>query len=396
MVLILLLSLLTLLFYYLRRPPSPFNLSARAESFLDGVPLQQTGRLKVKAISVAGKSVAGLFQNLDTDTLSPLTIKDTNALKELRQALEAKPSPRIEVLLEDLEDYPLVRKWYEVAQSWLKVESYEEWKRYPIYIDVVQTPCAEARHLVLEKIESAVRERTKVKQAGKEIDLDDVFNRLLNDSIVRYLDTLEDVAGDSECSKTVQLRRWLKGEEIAEYISGTYEVVENLRLALDPVLEVLEQARAEDDRYKLQVKVVGYTDAVPVTGTIILSEDGTGVDDWTLVRRPPEVFYSRCAGNNMTVEEPAYARLNEGGETRVTRTIRDNCELGAARAYTAAVYMLQKLRSNGVEYDYATGGVSRDARKKVIPDAGTNTRPDDPKARKVSIKFILNTAAVSE
>jgi outer membrane protein OmpA-like peptidoglycan-associated protein len=399
---ILLVLLLTLLLYCFQRlPSSPAYLDARLEDFLDeGFVIKEQMRLKVRDVRVGGESVLHLFRQPEAPPPSvlellfkkkdskPLVVNSPEDLRRLRQELDARQPTQLEVVLEDDGGSWSGRVLNGLARLLLKAEDYKAWRSSPVYIDVRQTSCIEVRRIVYEKIGAAVKERSQTREADREIDLDEVFNLLLEEKIDRYLETLNVAEEGGQCYKTVQLLKWIKGEEMEGFDSGEYQLAEPVQSALDPALDALSETRANRAWYDLKVKVVGYTDARPVSADFAerhaLRKERTGINDWGLIDSPLTVFYRRCSDDR--AGEPDYVPLDSGDGIRVKLTMTNNCELGAVRAYVAAVYMLNRLGRDRVAYSYATGGIS--------PAVREGAGADVPKERKIGVKFVINSATV--
>lgn len=374
--------LLGLLFFYLTTPPeSDRRVNADLEDFFKGFTFNQRMRLKVSDVQVGGESVVQLFQPSEAEppNMVELLLRKENpktlitkpgAIKELRKKLSPLQPRQVVVLLEDDADNWLMRWWLG--------DAYEEWKTTRVYINVKQLTCSEVYILVYNKIFEKVTESTQTKEAAKEVDLDKLFNLLLEDNIDRYLNTLDEAEEGGECAKTINLLKWIKGENIEGFESGGYRIVEPTQSALDLALEVLRQMRKGQSRSDLDVHIIGYTDARPV-----MDEASRRLT----LRGDEQVFYRGCSEDSeqhttATSTERSYVSLSSPNGTPVRGRVRDNCELGAARAYAAAVYMSKRLGRDAARYNYATGGIS--------PDAVTAGMTDLPKARKISIKFVLN------
>jgi hypothetical protein len=341
-------------------------------------------RLKVKDIVIGKESVKQLFKDIEqkepswieyysgkTNTLT-LIIKDSASLEELRVILAAQGVDGLKVILQDDRDTFLRTIFPGRFNS-------------AIDIPIIMTPCEEMTRIIYTRINSIVKEQVqKEGETDKRINLDQVFDMLLHDEIEPYIANLDVTKKDDPCINTFQLLKWLRGEQAPGFDLGEYNINEGLRGLLQPVTDALVDIQSSGALYNLDVKIVGYTDPVPVrTDKIDLQLNKTGVDDWSKIEKPLDISYSGCSNDNLDGKNPVYIDFTNSGREHIKQKISNNCELGAVRAYVAMIYLMNKLGQKGVEYKYATGG---------IYPGYDNNKIKDSRKRKVSIELIIKTA----
>ncbi|HEX8141310.1 MAG TPA: hypothetical protein VF553_01865 [Pyrinomonadaceae bacterium] len=373
------------------REPSPVRINIRLEEFNSGVSFEEQMRLKVKNIFVGEISVKRLFK--DTDDKSPpwterygsiktsrknIVIKNEDSLEELRQTLAAQDTDHLTVILEGDQD----TIWRSLWGSY-----YDQWNQKTLEIYITRTPCDVINRIIYNKINSIVKEQAQEQgETDKHIDLDQLFTLLLRDEIEPYLAQLDKVKKEDPCFNTFQLYKSLTGEEIRGFGSGKYRLGEGLKGLLDPAIDALVDTSTNWTRYSLSVRVVGYTDLVQVrTEKIELRREETGIDDWSKIEKPLDVHYLGCSNDHLDGKNFAFIRLSSSEGKSIEQKISNNCELGAVRAYVTAVYILNKLGRDNVEYVYATGG----------PDFSSNKREDQNK-RKINVEFIIRAARTDQ
>lgn len=373
------------------------KISVRLEQLLSGVSFDEQMRLKVKDISVGkdGKaSVKDLFQispGPDPSAMDryfwvkkntkSIVIKDAASLERLRQTLAAQHSDELTVtLVGDQDDW-----WRKYSE-----QRYDQWNSTKIAITILPTPCDEINRIIYDRINSAIHE-TVQKQIDEKIDLDQIFDLLLHNELKPYLAKLEsgEIRTDDDCFKTFRLLEWLKGQEIPRFRSGEYAMVGSLQGLLDPAINALIDTRSNWMRYNLGVKVVGYTDDVPVRKEKIdLLMERTGIDNWSNIEKPLDVHYLGCKDDNLNGKEPAFVRVGSSEGQEIRQKISNNCELGAVRAYIAVVYIKNRLGWQDVEYSYATGGIA--------PEDRNSGGKYDSQRRKIHIEFHIKAARTDD
>jgi hypothetical protein len=357
--------LLASLFGYWLYTSSPTIKYARLEEFADGVSFTEQMRLRVKDIRIGEASVMDLFRNpeqreptwweyytLKKREITLALIRRAD-VEELRRRLAERHADRLRVILHDDRD-----------TIWKSIWGLTSEDRYNKIVDIVLAmPCEEITRIVYQSIKESINSKIKQRieeerETDKRIDLNEVFELLLRDQIEPYIASLDATKKDDPCFKTFQLLKWLRGEEASGFEFAQYQINEGLRGLLDQVADALIEGKTGWALHKLTVKVIGYTDPVPVTKDgIALQRDKTGIDDWSKVENPLDVHYSACVGDRQAGGDPIYIALGRPLGKRIRDKIRSNCELGAVRAYVGSVYLMNKLGRTGIEYSYATGGI---------------------------------------
>jgi hypothetical protein len=348
-----------------------------------GVVLKEQKRLEVKYILAGDENVKSLFEGLEFKEPSTLEyyflrsreinlfINTPEQIEKLRQTIAAQKTDRLKVVLQDDRD-TYWRGW-----SWWSSE--DRYKKV-IEIPVATTTCDKITRIIYERINSIIKDRIqKAGETEQRIDLGEVFNLLLRDEIEPYIANLKPVEKSDPCFETFQLLKWLRGEDVPGFDFQEYRINEHLQGLLEPIVGALKDIQASSTQFHLTVKTVGYTDNVPVKA-ISLQKEGTGIggDGWSTIQNPLDVRYGGCTGDGLDNTAPVYIGYNSGTGKMIGHNIRTNCELGAVRAYVATVYLMNKLGRDGVEYSYATGGVSNEK--------------DDAKKRKINIELTIKAA----
>src|SRR6185503_2766262 len=159
---------------------------------------------------------------------------------------------------------------------------------------------------------------------------------------------------------------------------GKYYMKEGLKELLNHVVSTLKKERAQSgwDRYNLKVKVIGYTDEAPVESEIAILTSQSGIQDWSKIRRALQIHYDACTGDTLDGNSPVYIDYPMAKGKQIKK-IKNNCELGAVRAYIAMVYLINELDWNDAEYSYATGGISPGSKDEDRRSLGDGTAPED-------------------
>jgi hypothetical protein len=181
---------------------------------------------------------------------------------------------------------------------------------------------------------------------------------LMSGRIEPYIKGLDQTRQADPCFETFELYKLLKREKATGFESGEYKINEGLQGLLEEIADTLLSQRRGKERFNLRVEIIGRTDADPVGG-IAMQADQTGIEDWDeLGASLEQVHYGGCRDDSLSGAQPIYVDFASGRGTKVWPRVDNNCELGAVRAYVAAVYLMKRLRGDGVSYGYATGGVS--------------------------------------
>ena len=365
--------------------PKPVQLDA----FLDGVAFSAQAQFRVADILVGKSSAKSLFEEIPWSELSRLEytmfrerdarlrIRNREALAALEQLLLDNRASGVTVLLVD--DQKLYAKWPGLRDE----------RRYRIEIligvQVPGRPCIEMNRIVYQAINMRIKEELHLEgQTERHINLNELFDVLLRERINQFMTNLDPVSKNAPaCMRTFQLWKWLNAENAQGFVSGEYRLHEGLKNLLDPVVETLNEVPSQWSRSRLKLRVAGYTDAVPVEA-IDLSTKKTGVDDWSKTRNRLDIWYRGCSGNHLSGNTLQYLRLGEQSGTRVPQRIKNNCQLGAARAYVATVYVMNRLQWTDIEYSFATGG----ERTPLTSDE----KRDSPRRRAVEIEMVVNAA----
>lgn len=367
------------------------------DDFIKGVSRRVQERFKVKDIVVGNVSVKHFFQPIKTRELSleyywfpkvdiNLILTDPRNVNDLRLKLaETSAENRfIKVILIDDRDTFLKKIWGFRDES-----LYEQTIIVPVTTKV--SVCDEVTVLIYREINSELKQKFEEEEVqgktDKHIKLDQVFDLLLKNKIEPFIRRMDPVLQKDPCFETFQLLKWLRREDIPGFAYREYQISDDLIRLLEPVSKSITETISRDE-YNLTVQLVGHTDRALVGETgIPVKLSMTGIDDWSAIESPLEIYYSGCDDNYMSGDKPYFVDYSDpSGET--VETIRNNCELSAVRAYITTVYFINKIGRNKVKYSYAAGGIYRAANEK-------NTKADSD-SRRVDIEFLIKTADSSK
>ncbi len=353
-------------------------------------------RFQVTDIRVGEISVKELFEKTDHEEPSwrtgghfkqitvRLIIKSDEHLKTLQARFAEQNTDNLTVLIEDSRR----SSW-----DWIPGCGAEELYRMMVYIHIV-TPCQMITNVVYSVI-SAKFESQREGQTDKPINLNELYDKLLHETIEPYLSNLEPLSQNNPCfeSKTFKLLKWIRQEEASGFGSGEYSLSEGLKGLLEPVIKAMREVYPEWSQYNLQVNITGYTDKEEVgkSEDKELKIDKTGIDAavWSRMNIPLQIYYGRCEVDTLAKDgKKEYINFMTGRGMQIPGTIKNNCQLGAARAYVTLVYLLNELGRTGVEDSYATGGVD--------PKLYKNSTIDDQRNRKIDIEFTVKAGKIEK
>jgi len=361
---------------------APFAIAEtiRPDDLLKGIPLHKKQRMFVQDIVAGSVSVKHLFEPIHdkapsvfeyyvTTASHSLTLRvgSPEQLETVLETLALQHTTKLKVILRDDRDTFLRGKW-PFDESYFN--SVVEWT-------VAETPCEQITHIVYRKVRDAVRERLREGSTGRRVALNTVFDILLRGEIDSFMRSLGPARGRPPCLDTFELLQWLKGEQVAGFGFGEYELREGMRESLRPAADALLEMRRDWKQYRLRIRVVGYTDASTVEKKKELRAEATGIE----LTEPLDVRYLGCSGDTLDDKTFRYAALGDRRGSTITGQIVNNCELGAVRAYVALAYFAQRLGREGIDYEYATGGVHPLAQKR------------DATHRKLDIQFEVRAAS---
>lgn len=361
------------------------------EDFLKGVSLSEQSRLAVRDILAGNMSVKNLFREIEPTQPSlwdyyffrkkefNFVLASPDNLQILREKLRSNPINELTVILED-----------DQAGFWrrLGMDADSRYQRnLEFSVKFTPTPCEDVTRLIYEEINSIFKTRIQSeKQTETKIDINEVFDSLVNNKLIPYLESLESSKSANPCFNDFKLLNWLRGDKAAGFEYGEYLMKPELKALLEPALNAIKQTISNSDKRKVTVKIIGYTDDVPVkTDGIDVVLSATGVDGWDKINNPLNIQYSACRNDFLNGKEPFYIDLINNKTTKLEK-VHNNCELGAVRAYVAAVYLTNELGTDGFEYSYATGGIAPSDKP------GKTDIKNDPGKRRINIEFVIKTA----
>jgi hypothetical protein len=384
----------------------------RFEGLLQGQPVTIQKRYRAEDIRVGNQSVMDLFKPIEWkppscwkpwaargDMQISLQINSPDDLERLQQTFDAQPEnqPRtLTLILRDNRNCFLRR---------IGLWGLGSDELYEATINVnVSTTCDEITRIVYEGIRAYIQDgietarQTDIKQGETPapIKLNEVYNKLLNNEIEKYMKTLNEAESYSPCLKTFRLMHWIEGSEVSGFGLGKYNLTEDLKKGLlEPAVKLMRDARSNWPQYNLWVKVVGYTDQREVIAPKELLQSETGID------HPLIVYYQRCIHNDTGRGGPTYIGFTER-RGKLINSINNNCELGAVRAYVATAYLVVSFGPDDADYSYATGGVFKPPGTADANNGGTEKQkrgdPNmaDEKKRKIDLEITFKAAKTDQ
>jgi hypothetical protein len=384
------LALLILLLSLAGCAPAPSTTAdpVSPEQLKVGIRLNEQARMKVVDIRAGDESVKSLFQDMEYTELAglkyfyakheiPLSLRSPESLKVLLKTLNEQDTDRLAVFLRDDQD-----------GHWRRKPGLGSEDRYTktVYIPVLMSTCDEVTRLIYKELNLIIQRQSESQgTTEKRISLDEVFDLLMRERIEPYIKGLDQTKKSDPCFETFELYKWLKREKAAGFESGEYSINEGLQGLLGEIADALLDQRRGKERFDLRVEILGRTDGVPVAG-IALQADKTGIKEWDALGASLEqIHYGGCSGDYLSGTRPVYVDFASGAGIKVWPRVNNNCELGAVRAYVAAVYLMKRLGHDHVSYSYATGG--------VYPD---KSESDDKRKRMVEIDLTVRAVNAGE
>ncbi len=249
----------------------------------------------------------------------------------------------------------------------------------PFTIDYA-TPCEEVTRVIYLAIGSEMAKEVRLEgDSPTSIPLDHIFSLLLTDKVVPFIQHLSPIDRNNQCFKEFDLLNWLRNEKIEGFDLSDYALRQGLREVLRGIGGTLAGMKWE--RYHFYIELIGYADQSVFQRARPLSQRDTGIGGWNQIRHPLAVYYRGCKGNRLLEKNPTSVAFGEESEMLVGGEIKDNCELGAARAYVATAFLVNLLGTNNIEYKYGTGGIIE-----------TNDRSLDYLNRRIEIRIVAKSA----
>jgi hypothetical protein len=227
----------------------------------------------------------------------------------------------------------------------------------PVPIAIEMTPCEKVTRIFYTNIDAILRRTvTRAGQTQKPVTLDEVFELLLQEKILPFMDKLE--PPEKKCFDNFTLWQWLQNQDATGFEFRQYTLNTAVKDVLTEIAKSLRDVQSWR-RYALTIEVTGYTDPTKVDPQLhnqhYLSAAATGI---ATARDPLHIAYAGCADTRLTGASPRFLDFESPVGTPLGETFDDNCELGAARAWVAAAFLRERLGTNHVEYRYGTGGVA--------------------------------------
>ena len=371
--------------------------SIQIEDFTKGVHIEKRTRLIVEDIRIGETSVRDLFSNSDSNVVSDedylsrkqetiiLKVKDRRFLSRLNYLiLTNEPAYLIVQLVDPRKGSSAsgIVRWFRRTIYFFLGDSDFKQLKYPITINL--PPCDRLTQIIFHgmhtQIDDKITEITKSGQTEASVSLDHLFLLLQKDRLDAFMRKLGPL--EKTCPGAFRLLSWARNEEVYGFEFKRYAVTPELGSVLDAISKSIAQYQ-KWQRYDFKISVVGYTDSTavmkPEESKFFLDPAKTGVR--SLTSRPRlEVHYRNCHDDHPVDGVPKYVDFfRPSGGQLVRSIIETNCELGAARAYSATAFLVERLGRNNMHYEYATGGISP-------------TGSADDLKRKVDLKIVVKAA----
>jgi outer membrane protein OmpA-like peptidoglycan-associated protein len=360
----------------------------RLKAFVDGHTIEKPIRFNVKNIEIGQASILNLFLPLETEKSRvgryfgereeiTLKLKNQFAFSTLQSIALKHKKPRIIVLLEDKS---IVAKIYNKFRRIMLTRT-EFSNVLEIPIDL--TPCERITQIFYDNIGPEFTEAVRqAGQTGESLKLEDVFDILLKNQVKPFMDSLDPLSKSDPCFRNFRLLEWLRNQEAHGFEFAEYKINPDLKEILSRVAGSLTEIRTWQ-LYDFQLYVTGYTDSKSFKEKpdLALEASATGIGG---LKDPLKIYYSGCV-NDRATGPPRPKELSEERGVPVGPSVNNNCELGAARAYVAAMFLRSRLGTKNMEYRYATGGISPTA--PTVPG-----QKSDLLERKVDIRIVVKAA----
>jgi hypothetical protein len=364
----------------------------RLQDLVVGHPVTKKARFDVADVTVDNVSVRDLFLSLRNPTSFGarvfggrdqviLKLKDKAAFLTLRSLLLTQQQPRLRLQLVDPGVMP------DLAKLLHSVKTLEKSNHVDVPLEVEITPCERITRIVYRSIDSILsRELERAGQTHRAVTLDEVFDLLLKEQIDPFIKGLEPSQQSDSCFSTFTLLKWLRNQEVHGFEFSRYRLNDQLQSVL---LVVATSSRNVQKwrHYSLEIDVTGYTDPhgfdkhLLALGKHLEAEAAsTGV---LTARDPLQLFYAGCSNDRLIGQIPHFVDFDVPTGIPVGKTIDDNCELGAVRAWVTAAYLRERLGTYGVKYRYGSGGIA----------GGTQELSKEALQRKVDVRITVKAAS---
>ena len=246
-------------------------------------------------------------------------------------------------------------------------------------IRVLLPACDQKTRLIYTQISQLTREQMRMEgETTLRLEVGEVFYKLLSEKLEEFIKDLP-TPRDGPCVHKIELQKFVETKGTAGFASGEYELNEGLKSFLNLMTIVMRNVAQGWSPYQLDVKILGHADRDKV-GKIDLLASATGVDADIWRTTPLKVYFGGCNNNRLIKEsEPSYFNFASPAQGNPIETIKNNCELGAVRAYVAAAYLRSKFGTDPVSYSYATGG-------------SRSTGRVNPTDRRIDMEFVMKGA----
>lgn len=369
----------------------------KVEDFRTGVPVTTYKRFSLSDIRVAGRSVKDLFKTVAEEHLAPLEhfiggglfgdrhtivlqIANPEKFQQLEGVLISASEAELTLVLRDNHSTPYKYVFPRFFESSVRLR-------------VELTSCDKLTHIVSRKIDELIRQQFRAEGViERRLSLNEIFDTVLNGDVRAFLGSLDQKRQREPCMSSFEMLQWLKGAELTGFDTSEFGLNGGFRRLLEIVAASLRSTRPEWDKDHVNVRIIGFTDAVqfgtkPNPERRQLTRERTGIANWGAAPVPLSVYYGGCEHDVLRASVPIFVRMGRenlvGGLHHIGASsyISNNCGLGAARAYVTAAYLLTLLGAENITYEYATGGIHAKESPKAKQDA---TR------RKVDVVFTFS------
>ncbi len=310
------------------------------------------------------------------DTIA-LTVQSLGHLASLQSVMKKRRAHSLQLFLQDTTS-SMVRTLYETAPALFPMSRFVHVIDIPLAPDA--TSCELVTRVVYREINEILQDSLyRAGQTRRSISLNRIFDLLVANQIGRFLDNLDPTESSPPCTQTRSMLKWIRDDTAQGFRRGEYRVEGGTRASLEGVIEALHAARRNWPRHELHIEATGYGDSLEINhekGGISLDLENAGYGDLAAVAGPAAIRYAGCRENAVNGDGPIPLGIWGSNGQVVGPRIWNNCELGAVRGFAVAAYLARALGVENVDYQYATGGISRGLR-------------DDPKSRRVDLEITV-------
>ncbi len=213
-------------------------------------------------------------------------------------------------------------------------------------------PCDSIKQIIYSNVSEKIE-----KLAKDNVELVDLFDKVLEDRICEYLKSLSPVQKEElrGCRKTFKLLDWIENSKEYGFPTKEYKLTSGIKDFLNIIIQVVsEKNNSEQWQYrKFVISIVGYADERTFGNSKKISRNRYGFD---LNKEYAPLVAKNCS-------DKKFVTLNESHLfVKTLETIKNNCELSWMRAFATALFLEQEFEKkdlkNIVKIRYCGGDIS--------------------------------------